>query len=268
MDIEFETLCTQRNRGRIDVRLDRPDVRNAFDAQMIKELTQVFEHLAKDASVRVVVLSGEGKVFSAGADVEWMRASIELTEEQNREDAAAMARMFRSISDASFPVIVRAHGAAMGGGAGLVCAGDMTVAATDCIFSFSEVRLGIIPAVISPHALQKIGPGEARRWFLTGEKFDAVTAQRIGMVHEVADPAEMDSVIDLWVDALHEGGPEAVRDAKSLIRDVLNQPSDQVSELTSRRIAARRATPEAQAGLRAFLDRVAPPWKDAGNTDG
>ena len=268
MELNFETLDIQRHRGRVDVRLSRPDVRNAFDAQMIQDLTGAFESLATDASVRAVVLSGEGKVFSAGADVEWMRASIELTEEQNRADAAEMARMFRSISDAPFPVIVRAHGAAMGGGAGLVCAGDMTVATEDCIFSFSEVRLGIIPAVISPHALQKIGAGEARRWFLTGERFNAETAQRIGMVHQVATSTEVDSVINGWVEALHEGGPEAIRAAKKLIREVLSAEPDEVTNLTSTRIAERRATEEAQGGLRAFLERSTPPWKDAEATDG
>ena len=267
MDTEFQTLAVDRSSGRVDVRLQRPDVRNAFDAQMIQELTRVFESLATDPTIRVVVLSGEGSVFSAGADIQWMRASIDLTEEQNRADAAEMARMFSSISNAPFPVIIRAHGAAMGGGAGLVCAGDMTVASEDCIFSFSEVRLGIIPAVISPHALEKIGPGEARRWFLTGERFDANTAQRIGMVHEVASSEDLDAVIDRWVKALHDGGPEAIRSAKRLIREVLQAPLDQVTDLTSRRISEQRATTEGQGGLKAFLDRTPPPWNDPGATD-
>lgn len=268
MEMNFDSLVIEHKQGRVSVCLQRPEVRNAFDATMIGELTQAFEGLAQDPSVRVVVLSGEGKVFSAGADVNWMRDSIDLTEEQNRQDAAEMARMFRSIAEAPFPVIVRAHGAAMGGGAGLVCAGDMTVASTDCIFSFSEVRLGIIPAVISPHALQKIGASEARRWFLTGERFDAATAHRIGMVHEVAEAADLDGVIDGWVDALCEGGPEAIRAAKKLIREVLQSPADQITDLTSQRIAERRATAEGQGGLRAFLDRVPPPWKqDADSTD-
>lgn len=267
MDTEYQTLSIQRSTGRVDVKLQRPEVRNAFDAQMIQELTGAFESLAKDPSIRVVVLSGEGPMFSAGADIQWMRASIDLTEEQNKADAKKMARMFSSISEAPFPVIIRAHGAAMGGGAGLVCAGDMTVASHDCIFSFSEVRLGIIPAVISPYALEKIGSGEARRWFLTGERFDANTAQRIGMVHEVASSAELDVVVDRWVKALHDGGPEAIRSAKRLIREVSQVPRDQVTNLTSRRIAERRATAEGQGGLKSFLDRTPPPWQDPGATD-
>ena len=261
MEWNFQTLHLERQQQRVNVRLKRPEVRNAFDSVMIDELTHAFEGLAGDPTVHVVVLSGDGKVFSAGADIQWMRDSIELTEEQNRQDAAKMARMFNAIAEAPFPVIVRAHGAAMGGGAGLVCAGDMTVASSDCIFSFSEVRLGIIPAVISPHALEKIGASEARRWFLTGERFDAATAQRIGMIHEVSETENLDSVVDAWVAELESGGPEAIRAAKKLIREVLSSPRSEVTDLTSRRIAERRATAEGQGGLRAFLDRTPPPWK-------
>ena len=261
-----KTIEVRRSADRVDVVLNRPQVRNAFDAVLISELTKTFASLSADPDVRVVVLSGEGKVFSAGADVNWMKDSIDLTPEQNKEDAFRMSEMFRTISEAPFPVIVRAHGAAIGGGTGLVCAGDITVAAQSCVFSFSEVRLGIIPAVISPYAIHKIGAGEARRWFLTGERFDAQTAHRIGMIHEVCDDDKLDETIAHIIDAILAGGPEAVSAAKSLIREVDALDSiEQLQSLTSLRISERRATAEAQGGLRAFLEKTTPPWMTTGS---
>jgi methylglutaconyl-CoA hydratase len=231
------------------ITLARPERRNAFDAALIAEITAAF---AAVADARAVVLGGEGQSFCAGADVEWQRAAIELTVEENIEDAFRLYDMCETIDQCPAPVIVRAHGYALGGGSGLVACADIAIAAPDAVFGFSEVKLGIIPAVISPFVLQKIG-AHARRYFLTGERFDAMTALRIGLVEEVA--ADIDAVVDRVVFDLLTAGPEAVREAKRLIRE---RPAGE--ELA--RIAAQlRAGEEGQEGLRAFLDRREPGWR-------
>jgi methylglutaconyl-CoA hydratase len=226
------------------VTLDRPERRNAFDAALIAELTEAFSDV-RDA--RVVILSGEGESFCAGADVEWQRASIDLSYDENVDDAMRLYEMCETIDRCPAPVIARVHGYALGGGSGLVACADIAVAAPDSVFGFSEVRLGIIPAVISPFVLAKIGPGAARRYFLSGERFDAETALRIGLVHDVSDPA--DEVVERLAGEILKAGPEAVRAAKRLIRE---RPSG----IETARIAAeRRTSEEGQEGLRAFLER-------------
>jgi len=231
------------------VTLARPERRNAFDAELIRELTFAF---ADVGDARAVVLAGDGASFSAGADVEWMRSSIQLTYEQNVEDALRLRTMLRTIDECAAPVIARVHGHALGGGVGLVAAADVAIAEPDAIFAFSEVKLGLIPAVISPFALARIGPGPARRYFVTGERFSAETAHRIGLVSEVAD--DVDAAIAGVVAELLTAGPEAVRHAKRL---VLERPE---GEDTAHRIAARRTSAEGQEGLRAFLERRPPKW--------
>lgn len=258
---QTDTLQVIRDGARANIILSRPEVRNAFDDHLIAHLSEAFQSLALDSNVRVIVLSGQGKVFSAGADINWMRSSIDLSKEENQQDALKMSRLFSSISSARCPVIVRAHGAALGGGAGLVCAGDIAVASDNCLFSFSEVRLGIIPAVISPHAVARIGAHQARRWFLTGERFSADVALRIGLIHEMCSEDQLDETIDQIVDGILSSGPEAVQEAKRLIREVSGIPTpESLAEFTAERIAARRTSQEGQAGLRAFLDRETPPW--------
>jgi methylglutaconyl-CoA hydratase len=198
------------------------------------------------------VLAGDGKSFCAGADVEWMRSSADLSYEENVQDARRLRLMLETIDECPAPVIVRVHGHALGGGAGLVACADIAVAAEETTFAFSEVKLGIVPSVISPYALAKIGPSAARRYFVTGEQFDARTALRIGLVHEVAvDP---DSLVEELVDELLTAGPEAARHAKRL---VLDRPDGLATE---RRIAERRTSAEGQEGLRAFLDKRKPDW--------
>ncbi len=245
----MSALRIEREGPLLRVTLARPERRNAFDAALIHELTFAFGDVG---DARAVVLAGEGASFSAGADVEWMQASIDLTYEQNVEDALKLRAMLRAIEQCPAPVIARVHGHALGGGCGLVAAADIAVAAPDAVFAFSEVKLGIIPAVISPFALAKIGPGPARRYFATGERFSAETALRIGLVHEVAE--DLDEAVARVVDELLEAGPEAVRNAKRL---VLERPD---GEDTAHRIAARRTSAEGQEGLRAFLERRKPRW--------
>ena len=231
------------------VTMARPERRNAFDADLIRELTEAFSDVGE---ARAVVLAGEGKSFSAGADVDWMRASIELSYEENVADARRLRMMLESINSCSAPVIARVHGHALGGGCGLVACADVAVAAPDARFAFSEVKLGIIPSVISPFALAKIGASAARRYFVTGERFDAETALRIGLVHELAE--DLDEAVERVLAELRTAGPEATKHAKKL---VLERP-DALG--TERRIAQRRTSDEGQEGLRAFIEKRDPAW--------
>ena len=234
----------------VRVTMARPERRNAFDAELIQELTAAFSDVG---AARAVVLAGEGESFSAGADVEWMRASIELSYEENVADARRLRKMLEAIDSCPAPVVARVQGHALGGGCGLVACSDVVVAAPDTQFAFSEVKLGIIPSVISPFALGKIGASAARRYFVTGEPFDAATALRIGLVHEVT--ADLDGMVERILGQLRTAGPEAVRHAKQL---VLERP-DALG--TERRIAQRRTSEEGQEGLRAFLEKRLPAWR-------
>jgi methylglutaconyl-CoA hydratase len=241
-------LQVERDGSILRVTLARPERRNAFDAALIAELAGAF---ADVADARLVVLSGEGSSFCAGADVEWQRSSIDLSYDENVEDAMRLYRMLESIESCPAPVVCLAHGYTLGGGSGLVACADIAVAHPETVFGFTEVRLGIIPAVISPFVLPKVGSA-ARRYFLTGERFGADVALRIGLVHEVA--SDLDEAVTRIVDALLAGGPEAVREAKRLARE---RPS---GIETAKIAAARRTSDEGQAGLRAFLDKRSPPW--------
>jgi methylglutaconyl-CoA hydratase len=241
-------LRIERDGHLLRVTLARPDRRNAFDANLIAALTEAF---ADVGDARAVVLAGEGQSFCAGADVEWQRSAIELSYEENVEDALRLYRMCETIDRCPAPVIARVQGYALGGGSGLVACADVAIAAPDATFGFSEVKLGIIPAVISPFVLPKIGT-HARRYFLTGERFDAEAALRIGLVHEVAD--DLDAAVERVVGEVLTAGPEASREAKKLIRE---RPAGEEAA----RIAARlRASDEGQEGLRAFLERREPGW--------
>lgn len=246
----MSSVRVERDGAVARVTLARPERRNAFDAATIAELTAAF---ADVADARAVVLAGDGPSFCAGADVEWQRSAIDLSEEENAEDAARLLRMCEAIDGCPAPVVARIQGHALGGGAGLACCADVAIAAPDAVFGFSEVRLGIVPAVISPFVFARIGPGAARRWFLTGERIDAETALRIGLVHELA--ADLDAAVEHALEALLAGGPEAVRAAKRLVRE---QPER--SELPGL-AARRRSSAEGQEGLRAFLEKRPPSWR-------
>jgi enoyl-CoA hydratase/carnithine racemase len=243
-------LSVERDGSVLRITLTRPDRRNAFDAALIAELSQAFIDLGR---ARAVVLAGEGPSFCAGADVDWMRASASLSYDENVADANAMRQMFEAIDRCAAPVVARVQGHALGGGAGLVAASDIAIASPRTVFAFSEVKLGIIPAVISPFALAKIGGGHARRYFVTGERFDAETALRIGLVSEVAD--DLDGAVDRVVGELLGAGPQAARWSKRLVRERPDGPE------TARWIAERRTSDEGQEGLAAFLERRKPNWK-------
>jgi methylglutaconyl-CoA hydratase len=246
----MQALRVEQDADLLHVTMARPEQRNAFDAELIQELTGAFSDVGEE--VRAVLLAGEGRSFSAGADVEWMRSSVELSYEENVADARRLRMMLEAIDSCPAPVVTRVQGHALGGGCGLVACSDITVAAPDAVFAFSEVKLGIIPAVISPFALAKIGPSAARRYFVTGEKFDAETALRIGLVHGVAE--DLDGAVDAIVGELRSAGPEAARHAKKL---VLERPDGLGTE---RRIAQRRTSDEGQEGLRAFLEKRDAGW--------
>ncbi|HEY6052301.1 MAG TPA: enoyl-CoA hydratase-related protein [Gaiellaceae bacterium] len=232
------------------VTMARPERRNAFDAALIAELTEAF---ADVGDARAVVLAGEGASFSAGADVDWMRSSADLSYEDNVEDAMRLRRMLEAIDSCPAPVVARVQGHALGGGCGLVACADVVIAEDDAIFAFSEVKLGIVPAVISPFALAKIGPGPARRWFVTGERFDAWTALWMGLVHEVT--VDLDRAVEDVLGEIAGAGPEAARAAKTLARAPLP------AEETARLIAERRTSAEGQEGLHAFLEKRRPAWR-------
>jgi methylglutaconyl-CoA hydratase len=252
----MDALRIERDDDVLRITLARPDTRNAFDATVIGELAEAFVDVGK---ARAVVLAGDGPSFCAGADVEWMRQSIALTLEENVADAMALRRMLEAIDTCPAPVIVLVQGHALGGGAGLVATADIAVAHERAVFGFSEVKLGITPAVISPFAVRKIGESAARRYFVTGERFDAPTALRIGLVHEVA--ADPEAALAALLAELRTAAPRAARHAKRLVLDRPDGPE------TARRIAERRTSDEGQAGLSAFVERRRPPWSPAPEHD-
>jgi methylglutaconyl-CoA hydratase len=245
----MSVLRVTRDGNVLRVTLARPETRNAFDAALIAELAEAFVDVG---TVRAVVLAGEGPSFCAGADVEWMRASVDLDFDANVADATALTRMLEAVNSCPAPVIALVHGHALGGGAGLVACADIAIAHEGTVFGFTEVKLGLIPAVISPFALAKIRPGPARRYFLTGERFDAETALRIGLVQEVT--ADLEAALERVLNELRAAGPRAARAAKRLVLDRPEAPE------TARRIAERRTSEEGQEGLRAFLERRRPSW--------
>lgn len=244
------------------VTLNRPDVHNAFDDALITALHETADGLAARSDVRVVLLAGAGKSFCAGADLRWMQRMVDYTEAENREDSLAMARMFGAWNALPKPVVARMHGAAIGGGAGLVSVCDIVVAAAGAPIGFSEVRLGILPAVISPFVISRIGAGAARELFLTGERIPAERALALGLVHRVAPVDRLDEEIDAVVAMLLAGGPDALARTKRLIAEVAGRTPEAVAELTAEAIAAARVGHEGQDGLRAFLERRKPAWRE------
>jgi methylglutaconyl-CoA hydratase len=246
----MSALRIEREGSVLRVTLARPERRNAFDAGLIRALTEAF---ADVGDARVVVLAGDGESFCAGADIEWQRSAIDLSYEENVEDALRLHAMLEAIDSCPAPVVARIQGYCLGGGCGLAASVDVALAADDATFGFSEVKLGIVPAVISPFVLSRIGEGAARRYFLTGERFDAATAFHIGLVHEVA--ADLDEAVERVAGELLGSGPEAIRAAKALIR--ARPGGDEAAHIA----AQLRTSEEGQAGLRAFLEKRPAPWR-------
>lgn len=242
------------------VRLNRPEVRNAFNAELICELKAQFDVLKKEKSTRVVILSGEGESFSAGADLNWMKSMVGATRKANEADAAKLADLLQTLDRFPKPLIGKVHGAAIGGGVGLVSVCDMVVASEETVFSLAEVKLGLIPAVISPYVMAKIGAAQARRYFLTGERFRADEARRIGLIHEVVSSADLETKVDTVARDLLSSGPEAIGAAKELIRKVSGEILPATRDDTVKKISALRVGEEGQEGMRAFLEKRKPAW--------
>ncbi|MBK9953469.1 MAG: enoyl-CoA hydratase/isomerase family protein [Candidatus Competibacteraceae bacterium] len=261
----YHTLEIQRDGALATIWMNRPEVHNAFNARLIADLHDACRELDADEAIRVVILAGRGRSFSAGADVKWMQAAGQASVEDNRADARRLAAMLRTLAELSKPTLARVHGPALGGGLGLAAACDLCVAATCAVFATSEVRLGLVPATISPYVIRAIGERQAYRYFLTAERIDAVRARDLGLAHEVVAPERLDARIASLAQELLRGGPEALAASKDLIRAVAHRPiDDAVVEESARRIAAQRATPQAKEGLAAFLDKRPPAWSAGG----
>lgn len=243
------------------LRLNRPALHNAFDAILIAALTGALEAVARDDSVRVVVLEGEGASFSAGADLNWMRGMAAATEEANREDALTLARLMRTLDELPKPTVARVHGAAFGGGVGLIACCDIAIGTPEAKFGLTESKLGLLPAVISPYVIEAIGARQARRWFASAEIFDAAEARRIGLLHEVVEVEALDAAVRHQVDFLLKAGPVAAASAKKLVRRVADETArDRLDTDNAALIAQLRVSPEGQEGLGAFLDKRKPAW--------
>lgn len=253
-------LVVKQDKSVLSIRIHRPDVRNAFDDETIAELTKAFRDVPDD--VRAVVLSGEGSVFCAGGDLNWMRRTADYTEEENLRDAEALAGLFLAVDECPCPVIARVQGAAFGGGLGLVSVSDVVIAEENAKFCFSEVKLGLVPSVISQFALRKTGESNARRYFLTAEVFDAPEAHRIGLVHRVVPLDRLDEEIEAVVAAILSNGPQAVRSAKALIRQLRGKTVEEAVSISTKTIARARASEEGKEGVAAFLEKRTPAWKE------
>jgi methylglutaconyl-CoA hydratase len=258
----YQTILTEVDAGVGIVTLNKPERHNAFDDTMIGELADALDRMGGDDAVRLVVISSTGKSFCAGADLNWMQRAAQFSLEENRRDAGALAEMLLRVADCPKPVIARVQGPAYGGGVGLVAACDMAVATFDTKFALTEVKLGLIPAVISPHVIAAIGERAARRYMLTAEAFSAAEAYRLGLIHEmVPDEAALDEAVGEWVEALLKNGPRALAECKALIRSVASRPlGPKVVDYTVDRIANVRVSPEGQEGLGAFLQKRKPDW--------
>lgn len=260
MNPQHLTVSTDAH-GVARVTLNRPEVKNAFNEKLIAEINEAMTALSTDAAARIVVLQGAGDAFSAGADLSWMKRAAEFSAEENKADARRLAAMLHAIYACEKPVVALIHGACMGGGVGLAAACDIVIAADDAFFALSEVRLGIIPAVISPFVLEAIGARQARRFFLTGERFDAIKAKEIGLAHMVCLKTQMEGTLDGLVKNLLACGPAAQKEAKALIRTVAGRPvGDDVMAETAAIIARVRATPEGKEGVSAFLEKRKANW--------
>jgi methylglutaconyl-CoA hydratase len=254
------TILVDQQGPVVRVTLNRPDVRNAFNEESIDAVTRWAESVVPGGEARVAILSGAGKVFCAGADLTWMSKMVGYSHEENVRDAGEMARMFRALDRLPIPLVGRIHGAALGGGSGLAAICDIVVAAEDAIFGFTEVKLGILPAVISPFVLAKIGRSAARELFLTGARFSADRAREIGLVHTVVEPDALDRAVAKHVNDLLTSGPLAVAAAKRLIPRVASADDETAARDTIEAIARQRVSPEGQDGMRAFLEKRSPAW--------
>jgi len=256
----YTTIQLEVSGGVARLAMNRPEVHNAFNDEELRELTEAVKMVAADPAVRVLVLTGNGKSFCAGADLNWMKSVLSYTAEQNKKDAAVLVDLMDMLEQMPKPVVGRINGTAVGGGVGLTAVCDIAVASSEAKFGFGESKLGIIPAMISPYVLRKIGPGPAREYFLTGDRFTAERAKEIGLVNEVVPPDKLDEAVNAKVASLLTSAPNAIAEAKKLIRLVPGMNAGEAREYTLSKIAELRAAPEGQEGMRAFLEKRKPNW--------
>ncbi|KAF1704987.1 enoyl-CoA hydratase-related protein [Pseudoxanthomonas kaohsiungensis] len=260
-----EPLLIEHAGPALRLRMNRPHLHNAFDPALIAALTAALRAACDDTAVRVVVLEGEGPSFSAGADLQWMRGMAAASEDENRADALALARLMRTLDELPRPTIARVHGPAFGGGVGLVACCDIAIGTPQARFGLTESRLGLLPAVISPYVIDAIGPRQARRWFATAETFDATTALQVGLLHQVVDAAALDAAVAAQVDLLCRAAPHATALAKVLVRDAAGRDDAPARDRANADLIARlRVSPEGQEGIGAFLEKRPPAWAARG----
>lgn len=258
--MKHETLTFERADGIGRITFSRPEIHNAFNGVMIEELYDLFDRLTRDKSVRVVVITGEGKSFCAGADLNWMRAVKDYSYEKNFSESLKLAEVFHMIYSCPKPVVGRINGAAIGGGTGFVAVCDIAIASTNAVFSFSEVKIGVVPACISPYVIKRVGEGRAREFFLTGERLTAEQALHSGLVNRAVSPEELDSEVDAMVAQLISSGPEALKCCKDLLNTVSSQTLQDAKIHTAKVIANLRKSAEGQEGMDAFLNKRKPKW--------
>ncbi len=256
----MSSILIDRDGPILRLTLNRPEVRNAFDEEVIQAISAAAASASEDPSLRVVVLAGKGKAFCAGADIAWMAKAIAYSRQENLSDAEDLARMLERLDTLPVPVIGRIQGSALGGGVGLAAICDTVIAADTAVFALTEVKLGILPAVVAPYVLRKIGISAARELFLTGARFDAARARQIGLVHEIVPDADLDAAVTRRISEVLTAGPQGVAKAKALIREIAGAPPDHVIGVTTNAIASQRVSDEGQEGLRAFLEKRKPSW--------
>jgi len=260
--MEYVTIEIHRDKDTVKVSLNRPEVHNAFNEQLIKELTSCFEELSKDKKSRIIILTGKGKSFCAGADLNWMKSMVNYSKEENIEDSRLLIALYDSINNCTKPVIGRVNGHAFGGGLGLVAVCDIAIAVPDCKFAFSEVKLGIIPATISTYIVKRISLSNMRRLFITGERFNSEYAREIGLIDYVVSEEEIDNKINIYIKLLRSSGPNAINEVKKLINTYEKKDIDDYKDHTVKIISDLRISDEGQEGLNAFLEKRKPKWSE------
>ena len=258
--MEYTTIRTESTNTVFRVILNRPDIRNAFDDRMILELTDVLDNLKKMDKIRVVVLSGEGKTFCSGADINWMKKMVSYTFDENLRDAIKLSVMLDLMYNCTRPIVAKVQGAAIGGGTGLVAVSDIAIADINTVFSFSEVKIGIVPACISPYVLKKVGEARSSEFFITGERLNAEQVREAGLVSRVVPPEALDSEVEKVVTQLLRSGPKAVQMCKEMVRKVPTMSVSEMKTYTARLIAELRVSDEGQEGMSAYFEKRTPKW--------
>lgn len=261
MGARYETIRVERDGPVAKIVLNRPSIRNAFNDTMIQELRDALGSLQGDTGLRVVILTGEGSAFCAGADLHWMRRVVDYTREENYEDSLKLAHLMRELYSFDRPVVGRINGPAIGGGTGLVAVCDIAIAADTAVFSFSEVKIGLVPAAISPYVLKRVGERYGREYFLTGKRLSAQEALASGLVNRVVSPENLDTEVASYVDSLITSGPRALATCKRMVRMVADMPLEEAGPATAEMITDLRMSEEGQEGMRAFLERRKPSWQ-------